>query len=176
MTMTVRSVAQNQDSCIYTIVKSTAIGTTAGYAMKYMWPIVKQEDNINKKAWINFSRKQVNAEKAERFLSYRKMTEAQDAFVKMVEADKGSKVKKAFLSQNVKEIANKLGGGKSDAGKEFLAIIKTANDSAHNLAKNMIVGYRRALKYKRPVIPFLIAGGAIGFISGFMHNVAKTDV
>ena len=176
MTMTVKAIGQNQDSCIYTIVKSTAVGTAGGYAMKYLWPIVKQEETISKRDWVNFSRKQANAEKVKMFQSYKKMTPAQDAFVKMIDADKGSKVKTSFSPDNISSIIKKLGGEDSVAGKELKAIIKTTNDAAHNLAKDLIINYRRTLKSKRPVIPFLVAGAGIGFIAGFMHNVAKTDV
>ena len=58
--MTVSKVGQNENSHLSTIVKSTAIGTAAGYSLKYLWPVTNQENDFNKRTVINYCRKVTN--------------------------------------------------------------------------------------------------------------------
>ena len=32
------------------------------------------------------------------------------------------------------------------------------------------------LKFKRPAVPFLVAGAGVGFLTGFARNVLKDDL
>ena len=43
------------------------------------------------------------------------------------------------------------------------------------MLKRWNTAYRMMLKIKRPVIPFLVAGAGVGFLTGFTHNVLRTD-
>lgn len=174
--MRVDTVGQKQSSCVNTVVKSTAVGAASGYALKYLWPLVKQENTIGARWWLKNAMKFSNNEKVEKFMLYDKRTPAQDAFIKLVEQDKGSKTKVAFSFSNIKKVINELGGQNSAAAKELKSIITSANDAAHSMAKTFMAGSCYGLKRKRPTVPFLVAGAGIGFITGFIHNVAKTDV
>ena len=51
--MTVSAVGSHDNSKLNTIVKSTAVGMVGGYALKYLYPVQKQEDNISRRSMLN---------------------------------------------------------------------------------------------------------------------------
>ncbi len=169
--MTISAVKQNDNSHLYTVMKSTALGAAGGYAFKYLWPVTKQEDTFNRKVLINYCRKVTNKAKVQEFKEMPEMTKAQDTFVKMIE----SKDKNAFTDNYIKNRVSKLGGEKSANAKEFRAIIRDVNNSSKEMFKRWGIGYHMMIKYIRPVVPFLVAGAGVGFFAGFAHNVFKTD-
>jgi len=171
--MTVRAVGQNDNSNsrLGVIVKSTAAGTAAGYAMKWLWPVQKQEDTINKRAMINYCRKITNKARVQEYKNLGVKTKAQDVFIKMIESDD----KKAFSTESLAARVKSLGGEASVDGKEFRGIIRGVNESSKELIKRFAVSYNIMLKKIRPTVPFLVAGAGIGFFTGFTHNVMKCD-
>ena len=172
--MTVSKVGQNENSHLSTIVKSTAIGTAAGYSLKYLWPVTNQENDFNKRTVINYCRKVTNKNCISEFKSRKQMTPAQDMFVKMIENE--DKVKKdAFSFDNITKKVKALGGEDSAAGKEFRNIIRYVNESSKNMTRKFATAYHIMLKFKRPSVPFLVAGAGAGFLAGFAHNVMKDD-
>ena len=171
--MTVSAVGQTDNSKLYTIIQTSAAGTVAGYASKYILPVTKQENNINTKTMFNYCRKITNKAKVADFNSLGdKKTPAQDMFIKMA----NSKEKDAFSFQNIKENVKALGGEDSVAGKEFHSIVREVNAVSKNLTRQFAKAYRFMLKDIRPTTPFVVAGAGIGFFAGFAHNVFKTDV
>ena len=92
LAMTVSAVGQNENSKLYTVVKTTAVGAALGYASKYMLPVTKQEDTISKRTMINYCRKVTNKAKVAEIKAEGVKSRAQDVFVKMIE----SKDKDAF--------------------------------------------------------------------------------
>ncbi len=169
--MTVSAVRQNENSPVYTIVKSTAIGTAAGYAARYVLPVQKQEDTFGKRAMINYCRKITNKSKIEELEANGVKSKAQDVFISIAK----SKDKHAFSSYNIAENLKKLGGKDSAAGKELQSIIRNVNEKSSHLAKRMRCSYKFMLKHKREAVPFLVAGGGIGFLTGFVRNVMKSS-
>jgi hypothetical protein len=169
--MVVSAVGQNDHSTIGTIVTSTAVGAGAGYALKYLYPVTKQEDEFNKKVMTNYCHKITNRAKAKEFNEMGVKTKAQDCFVKMIESGD----KDAFQYDKLAKRVESLGGENSIAGKEFRGIIRTVNEASAQMLKRWNTAYHMMLKIKRPVIPFLVAGSGIGFLAGFTHNVLKTD-
>lgn len=170
--MTVSAVGQNDGSSrLNTIVKSTAAGTAAGYAMKYLWPVTKQENDITPRTMINYCRKLTNKAKVQEINGLGVKTKAQDYFVKMIESGD----KEAFKEEKIKERIAKMGGEDSAAGKEFRGIIRNVNETASQMTKRWAVAYKVMLKHIRPTVPFLVAGAGIGFFTGFTHNVMKCD-
>lgn len=170
--MTVSAVGQNDgNSRLSTIVKSTAAGTAAGYAMKYLWPVTKQENDVTPRTMIKYCRKLTNKSKVREINSIGVKTTAQDYFVKMIESGD----KEAFKEEKIKERIAKMGGEDSAAGKEFRLIIRNVNDTASQMTKRWAVAYKFMLKKIRPTVPFLVAGAGIGFFTGFSHNVMKCD-
>lgn len=171
--MTVRAVGQNDNnnSRLGVVVKSTAVGTAAGYAMKWLWPIQKQEDTINRRAIINYCRKITNKAKVQEFNNMGIKTKAQDVFVKMIESGD----KDAFTNESLAKKVAILGGEASIDGKEFRGIIRNVNESSREMMKRFAVSYHIMLKKIRQPIPFLVAGAGIGFFTGFTHNVMKCD-
>ena len=171
--MTVRAVGQNENSSLFTVIKSTAVGTGVGYALKYLWPVVGSERNlVHDRYYLNMHHKAANNLKVNEFMAQPERTPAQDTFIKMAK----SKDKRTFAFSNIAEEVKALGGEESVNGKELRAIVKKVNNIATKLCKIDRIGYKLALKYKRPAVPFLVAGGGVGFISGFMNNVVKNDV
>ena len=65
--MTVSAVGSHDNSKFNTIVKSTAVGMAGGYALKYLYPVQKQEDNISRRSMLNYCRKVTNRAKADDF-------------------------------------------------------------------------------------------------------------
>ena len=170
--MTVQAIRQNDGSSrLNTIIKSTAAGTATGYAMKWIWPVTKQEDTFSRRAIVNYSRKITNKKKAAEFNTYTHKTAAQDSFVQMIE----SKDNKAFFPKNLQLRVDRLGGDSSIAGKEFRAIIRNVDEASRELSKKLIISQKFTLKYIRPSLPFLVAGAGIGFFTGFTHNIMKYD-
>ncbi len=170
--MTVSAIGQNErNTSLSTIVKSTAAGTAAGYAMKWIWPVQKQENTMNHRALINYCRKMTNKAKVKEYKGFKSLSQAQDSFVKMIESGD----KEAFLEKNLKTRVESLGGENSIAGKEFRNIIRNVNEEARLMTKRFGVSYHIMLKKIRPAVPFLVAGAGIGFFTGFTHNVMKCD-
>lgn len=175
--MTVSAVGK-QDNSLSTVVKSTALGTAAGYSMKYLWRVDKRECDISDRKFINLGRKIANENKLEEFSTLSQKSAAQDAFIKMIEQDRKSspKGKVAFSTTNIAKNVRQLGGENSASGKELQGIIRDANNMGKSLARRIAGAYRMMMKFKRPAIPFLVAGAGVGFLAGFIHNVIKTDV
>ena len=169
--MTVSAVGSHDNSKLNTIVKSTALGMAGGYALKYVYPIQKQENSINSRALINYCRKITNKAKVKEFLKEGVNSKAKDVFVKMIESND----KTAFNPSSLMKKVKSLGGEESLAGKEFRSIIRNVNEVSSDLSRIFAKGYDFALKYKRPAIPFLVVGAGLGFLAGFAHNVMKTD-
>lgn len=169
--MTVRAVGQNENSHIGTVVASTVVGTSTGYALKYLYPVTKQEDDFNSKVMTNYCHKLTNRAKVREFNEAGVRTKAQDCFVKMIESGD----KEAFQFDKLAKKVEILGGESSAAGKEFRGIIRTVNESSAQMFKRWNTAYHMMLKIKRPVIPFLVAGAGVGFLAGFTHNVLRTD-
>lgn len=170
--MTVRPIGQSDHSNMNTIIASTAIGTGSGYALKYLYPVTKQEDDFNSKVMTNYCHKITNRAKVREFNEMGVKTKAQDCFVKMIESGD----KEAFQFDKLAKKVESLGGENSVAGKEFRGIVRTVNEASAQMLKRWNVAYHMMLKIKRPVVPFLVAGAGTGFLAGFTHNVLRTDV
>ena len=180
--MTVRAVGQDDTgSRLSTIVKSTAAGTAAGYATKWLWPVMKQEDTIDRKVMINYCRKVTNKAKANEFKRAAQRTLAQDAFIEMVNKGyenipNGELPKTSvFKADEIAKRVEQLGGEKSVGGKELRSIVRNVNESSKQMIRRFAVSYHVMLKKIRQPIPFLVAGAGVGFFTGFTHNVMKTD-
>lgn len=183
--MTVTRVGQqdNTSSRLSTIVKSTAAGTVAGYATKWIWPVMKQEDTIDKKAMFNYCRKVTNRAKAKEFAALADKSLAQDSFIEMankgytnIVKDDGRKLKKSlFTADEIAKRVDALGGENSVAGKELKGIIRGVNEQSKQMMRRFSTSYGIMLKKIRQPIPFLVAGAGVGFFTGFTHNVMKTD-
>lgn len=170
--MTVRAIGQDdRSSNLNTIIKSTAIGTASGYAMKWLWPVTKQEDTFSRREILKFNWKTANRKKVDEIKIQGEKTKAQIAFVRMIEQN----AKDAFSEKSIQDKIRALGGENSADAKEFKRLIRTVNESANKAAKLDIIGRKIALKYVRPAVPFLVAGAGVGFFAGFAHNVMKTD-
>ena len=175
--MVVRAINQNDgNSRLHTVIKSTAAGTAAGYAMKYIWPVTQQENDMPERVILNACRKATNNAKADEFEKLGTKSEAQKSFIQMVKDPKTLEQKRAaFTPESLKARVETLGGESSDAGKEFRGIIRSVNEESSQMAKKLGLAYKMMLKHIRPVVPFLVAGAGIGFFTGFTHNVLKTD-
>jgi hypothetical protein len=167
----ISAVGQEQNSQLSTIIKSTAVGAGTGYALKYIWPVTKQEDDFNRRVMINYCRKVTNKAKAEDLRANGIKSPAQDAFVRMINA----KSKDAFSAENLTKQVKTLGGEESLAGKEFRAIVRNVNEASSHMFKRWGTAYHIMLKVKRPAVPFLVAGAGVGFLTGFTRNVLKMD-
>lgn len=172
--MTVSAVGQTENnSKLFTIIQTTAAGSVAGYASKYILPVTKQENTISKRVMLNYCRKITNKAKVAEFNALGdKKTPAQDTFVKIVE----NKDNDAFAYSAIKNKVKALGGENSIAGKEFRSIIREVNSVSNNLTRQFSKAYHFMLKDIRPAAPFVVTGAGIGFFAGFAHNVFKTDI
>lgn len=169
--MVVSAVGQDGHSHIGTIVASTSAGLATGYALKYLWPVTKQENDFNNKVMTKSCHKITNQAKVNEFKQAGIQTKAQDCFVKMIESGD----KEAFQYEKLAQTVKSLGGENSEAGKEFRTIIRTVNETSAQMLKRWKTAYHVMLKIKRPVVPFLVAGAGAGFLAGFTHNVLRTD-
>ena len=98
-------------------------------------------------------------------------SKAQDVFIKMIDSND----KDAFTSKSISAKVKALGGENSVAGKEFRGIIRNVDEMSKSLTRRFTTAYHVMLKIKRPAVPFLVAGAGVGFLTGFAHNVMKTD-
>lgn len=119
-----------------TVLLSTAIGGGIGYYSKTAIGLTKNEKkDINYKAIVNSSRKSVNRNKVNSFKILKQRTEAQDAFIKMVDN------KTPFKHPTIKDLAERLGGEATETGKKVLAKINenaglTFDELVQNLGKD----------------------------------------
>lgn len=176
----------NTSTRLNTIVKSTAAGTVAGYATKWIWPIMRQEDNMDRRAMFNYCRKVTNKAKAKEFKLLADRTPAQDSFIEMSDkgyqnvtlqyGDKPRNVKQSlFTADEIAKRVDALGGENSVSGKELRSIIRGVNEQSKQMMRRFSTSYGIMLKKIRQPIPFLVAGAGVGFFTGFTHNVMKTD-
>lgn len=101
-----------------TVILSTALGGYIGYRSKTAIGLTAREKkDINYKAIVNASRKDVNLKKVNAFKVQKTRTEAQDAFVKLIDN------KEPFKNPTVKDLAERLGGATTELGKKILGII-----------------------------------------------------
>ena len=141
--MTVNAIRRNEEnSRLGVVIKSTVAGTAAGYAMKWLWPVHKQEDTLNRRAMINYCYKVTNKSKASEFEMLSKRTPAQDEFIKMtklgyeeVEGKKaGSKHRvTVFSTKGIEDRVKNLGGEDSIDGKELRSIIREVNENSKRM-------------------------------------------
>lgn len=120
-----------------TVLLSTTLGAGIGYYSKTAIGLTKNEKNdLNYRAIVNSSRKSVNQNKVNSFKVLKQRTEAQDAFIKMVDN------KKPFKNPTLKDLAERLGGEATETGKKVLAAINsgkeglTLNELVQNLGKD----------------------------------------
>ena len=172
--MTVSAIGQNENTHLNTIVKSTALGTAGGYALKYLWPVTKQENDFKPRTVINYCRKVTNKNCVAEYKNKKQINPAQDMFIKLIENE--DKIKKdAFSNTNISSKVKILGGEDSAAGKEFRNIIRYVDETSRTMTRKFALAYKLMLKFKRPAVPFLVAGAGVGFLTGFAHNVMKDD-
>lgn len=170
--MTVQPIRQgDRGSRLDTIIKSTAAGAATGYALKWLWPITKQEDTISNDTIRNYCYKVTNKAKVAEFNKLENKSLAQDTFIKMIKSGD----KEAFLPEKLAERVKSIGGESSEAGKEFRAIIRTVDEAGDELIRRFKISKDFMLRYIRPAVPFLVAGAGVGFFLGFTHNVMKSD-
>ena len=183
--MTIRAIGQNDGNTqLNTIVKSTAAGTAAGYAAKWIWPVMKQEDKLDKRALVNYCHKVTNKAKSYEFEKLAHKTKAQKEFMDMVKTGyENTTMRKGeipirltvFSKEGIAKRVAKLGGENSASGKELRSIIRNVNESSKQMLNRFATSYGIMLKKIRQPIPFLVAGAGVGFFTGFTHNVMKTD-
>ena len=132
-------------SPLSTVLLSTAIGGGIGYYSKTAIGLTKNEKkDINYKAIVNSSRKSVNLNKANSFKILKQRTEAQDAFIKMIDN------KEPFKNPTLKDLAERLGGETTETGKKVLAEINGKADLTFDeLVKNLGEGSKEAKDLKR---------------------------
>ena len=82
----------------------------------------REKEDINYRNIINVGRKNANQQKANAFKIQKTRTEAQDAFVKLVDN------KEIYKNPTPQSIAERLGGEASELGKKILGIV---NDEAN---------------------------------------------
>lgn len=165
--MSVSAVQMNeQRNPLAVVVGSTVVGGTAGYAAKYIIPLRKEEKaDINYRAVVNASRKDVNRAKVHELSALKTRTEAQDAFVKMITEKHG------FAPKTIAEKIKALGGDTKSAAKEFKGIIAEVDKSASATARRLLEACHNVVKGKRFAAPLIVAGAATGFAAAFIHNV-----
>lgn len=95
-----------------------------------------------------------------------KLDEFNDSCIKSVVTNEH-----VFSLDNRKAIIKSLGGENSSAGIEFKAIIKEVNQSSSSMAKKVVHACQNIVKNKRYATPLVVAGAAVGFAAGFIHNV-----
>ena len=119
------SAVQNYDkkNPLSTVIASTTIGGVVGYGAKYAIPLTKNEfKDINRRAIVNTSRKDINLHKVNAFKVQKTRTDAQDAFVKVIDN------KEYFKNPTPRTVAERLGGEETEFGKKILSVInKDAN-------------------------------------------------
>lgn len=114
------SAVQNYDkkNPLSTVIASTTIGGVIGYGAKYAIPLTKNElKDINRRAIVNTSRKDINLHKVNTFKVLKNKTAAQDAFIKVIDN------KEYFKNPTPKSIADRLGGETTEFGKKILGIL-----------------------------------------------------
>ena len=101
------------------VTNATILGGFIGYGAKYAIKLQKAEKkDINYASIINSSRKEANAKKANSFKVLTNPTPAQDEFIKMIDK------KENFKNPSIADLAERVGGERTELGKKVLDIIK----------------------------------------------------
>ena len=177
--MTVRAVETYQyDRSAFPIVAAgTAAGLGTALAVRWALPVTEKENNFNRKAIVNSSRKianqnMVNDINAAVKTSKTDMTLAQDTFVKMIEGKKGNEGFQAKnIASKIKELNTKVPG----AGKEYENIINAVNEAARKNSEQLIQACKVIVKRKREFAGFLIPGAILGFLAGAFVNAVRDN-
>lgn len=184
LTMTrVNSITSAQADSPYSVFgsisKGVAGGAVLGYAAKYMLPLTEQEVDKNLKDFTRYNLMQTKQAKGlaiEEIRNIENKTPAQDAFIKMVDANAAKAKDSARFSESGKPSwkfmslrDSKL--GEKDMG-ELKNLIQQVNEVARKYRKAYIKGQNTAIKeLKRPTIAFVLTGAVIGFFAGLAHKV-----
>ena len=110
-------------SPLSTVLTSTIIGGGIGYWSKTAIPLRDREKkDINYRAIVNESRKDVNLQKVNSFKILKERTAAQDEFIKMIDN------KNQFKNPSLDTLIERLGGDENELGKSVKNIINTSNN------------------------------------------------
>ena len=105
------------------VINATVIGGVIGYGSKYAIALQKAEKkDINYTAIVNASRKDANLKKINSFKILKTQTPAQDEFIKMIDH------KENFKNPTLKDLAERVGGERTELGKKVLGIINDENN------------------------------------------------
>jgi len=171
-------------SCLMPMAEGALLGSAAGYLLKGTYPVTAQEkatpaykrvmQEIEEKrnifgpeneAWLDSIR-----------AKGKKMSLAEDTFVKMYDGVKeGDKLTDA-LGNKVKENYFRLRQQDNAAAQEFRRLLHNAKYEVDQNVKRSIEGYNSATKAIRPLSFFLICGAVVGAFVALVHDVLRTNV
>lgn len=179
MTVSAINEYDRRRSCLGPMAQGAIVGTVAGSILKYH-PLTPDEKNdpeykkvINK---INRQRTEFGP-KTEEYLnqikSKRKMSLAEDVFVKMFDGMKeGEQVKPGVIRKAIQTIQKKNPG----EVLEFKRVCKASTETANKTAKQCINAYNLVTKHIRPTAFYLVTGAVVGALIALFKDILRTDV
>ncbi|MFI3300021.1 MAG: hypothetical protein R3Y28_01230 [Candidatus Gastranaerophilales bacterium] len=187
--MVVKSVGHHNENTnpLTRVIGGTVIGTTIGYGLKYALPLTPKENDFDKKAIINSSRKNANAEMVyeikkqtarkqglKNINSNTKLdfSPAQDTFIKIIENKKGNT---EFTVEKIAETVKKLEAQKTGSGKEYQNIMKSVDNAAKSKSTKLLRACKLNAKKDRNLAAFIIPTATIGLLAGAFINAIKAS-
>ena len=116
--MNVNAVNYENGNPLTRVINATVIGGVIGYSSKHAIALQKAEKkDINYTAIVNACRKDANLKKINSFKILKTQTPAQDEFIKMIDH------KENFKNPTLNDLAERVGGERTELGKKVLGII-----------------------------------------------------
>ncbi|MBD5403333.1 hypothetical protein HDR58_11135 [bacterium] len=178
--MAIQAVDNRRQGCIGPMLQGAAVGTAAGWIMKYAQPLTPQEKNSTE--YVKVMNKIKNEKVAyntrtQAYITNLKdrgnLSVAEDAFVKMFDGMKeGDHIKKSSLLKTLRDLQKK----NPEDTEAFKRICKETSRIADETAKQCIKAYNLLTKHARPTSFFLITGAVGGAIFKLVQNILKTEV
>ena len=175
--MTVRAVDvyYRDKSAFPNVLLGTVLGIEAGRVIRSTLPVTPKENDFSMKAIRMSCNKTANKDMVDLIKksakeNNKKLTLAQDAFVKMIENKKGNE---GFLANSIAKKVEELEAKVPGAGQEYQEIIAKVNTSARKRAETIIKGCKRMVKSERSVAGFVIPGAIAGFLAGVLVNAFR---
>lgn len=163
--MTVSAVQQkdsNNNDAIKNYAKSIAVGSLCGYALKWVFPLTKQEKDDSYKAEIAKIRKeawQARTDEIELIRKSKNNIPEADEFIKMYDRNQ-------LIYSNIKKL-------KDSSSEKMILLLNRINEAALQVKKTGRRKLELGLKDIRPTEAFILMGAFAGFLVKLIYNLFK---
>ena len=171
-----------RQGCLFPMAEGAVVGSVAGLALKYTYPVTAQEKNSPEYQRVL---KEINSKRSiygvenEAYInsirSKKELSLAEDTFVKMYDGMKeGDRI--SFGPKKLRELYTSLREKNSVSAQEFRMLLHKASEASQETVRRCIEAYNVATKNIRPTAFFVVGGAVVGALIALVHDVLRTDV